>query len=1152
MRFMSQRMSPTIRGVTQKTEVRGDWLSRDTRSSVQKARDWLTDPANVFMTMILLAGMSIFLYGISDFLLLGAFGLFVWAMRQRETAPIKIPIQAKTLDPNEVQPGVRTAQVGKGIFFLGNDLNNGKEIWLTNDDARQHFLVFGTTGAGKALPDDERVLTAEQGWVPIRDVRVGDHVADPSGAWVMVVGVFPQGLRKVFELTFADGRRIQACGEHLWKTLGGVAGNIKRTHELSAILSAGGRVHVALPCPSPARRAVTVDLEELACSVKAAVRQVATGQADAPAAICDSDVVHRLRMLEEADIPRRVGFMDALLADPKGTLAGTLDVLEAIQRVAWSLGYYAELTRWSNREGLLSVRTEDLPGLELVKIREVGVASATCLMVGSRSHLFLAGDYVPTHNTELLLGFAANALSWGSGLLFCDGKGDVSLFAKMYALARRFGREDDLLVLNFMAQDQLTKRKEGRITSNSMNPFSTGAPDELVQMVTSLMDEAGNEGGMWKGRAIAMFTGVMSALVWLREEGMLELDISAIRDHLDLNKIIELADETVYKDMPQHVRTAVRSYLHSLPGFSEEKAKKRQPQHNTTNDQHGYLQMQFTRILSTLADTYSSIFATQHGEIDMMDVVLGRRILVIMLPALAKSPDEVANLGKIIVANLKSMMGLTLGAQIEGSKRNIVDRRPTNSPTPFLTILDEVGYYLVEGMAMMAAMARSLGFSLVFSSQDKAAMERRIAAEAESIEANTNTKIIMKIEEMAKTGKLAQDAAGSSKVARTAGYERDATGLSSGYMDQASATIETIDRVDTLDLKGQIAGEFTVLHGDKLPIRGQSFYADPFSALNANALYIQPNHFISVRRPSVEEMEHERMLPEIMARLLNPEHIAKMEAANAAEDPEESNPFYRLRHAFDVSRNAKCGEIERACSVFMVASETIEKTAAEHDRLVDDSLADERLVAPPRRDHAGGGMGQPKPIARPRQQPRTAPPTQFAPKNPEDTDKVSHGGVDQMGLMEKLQGDSEASVPHGVRVDDTNVDMTKEVVTQPVFNALRHLNYEPDQTEKSELSEKIEGLFENLEKTGEPEAASNVADAAKRPAQPTPTANDSAERVATTEEVMNASKGMTDFAKDLSAENEPEEQQRERAETEDLFTSFGQFTEEEDDPDEGY
>src|SRR5690606_25017035 len=136
------------------------------------------------------------------------------------------------------------------------------------------------------------------------------------------------------------------------------------------------------------------------------------------------------------------------------------------------------------------------------------------------------------------------------------------------------------------------------------------------------------------------------------------------------------------------------------------------------------------------------------------------RILVIMLPALEKAGDEIANLGKIVVANLKGMMGGTLGSQIEGSWFDVVENRPTSSPSPFLCILDEVGYYTVEGMALMAAQARSLGFSMIYASQDIPAMLRLNDKEAKSIIANTNTKIFMRTEEAGETGKLAVDSGG--------------------------------------------------------------------------------------------------------------------------------------------------------------------------------------------------------------------------------------------------------------------------------------------------------------------------------------------------------------------------------------------------------
>ena len=52
--------------------------------------------------------------------------------------------------------------------------------------------------------------------------------------------------------------------------------------------------------------------------------------------------------------------------------------------------------------------------------------------------------------TTALLSFLTNALTHASGFVLVDGKADNKLYNEVLALARRFGREDDVLCLNFM------------------------------------------------------------------------------------------------------------------------------------------------------------------------------------------------------------------------------------------------------------------------------------------------------------------------------------------------------------------------------------------------------------------------------------------------------------------------------------------------------------------------------------------------------------------------------------------------------------------------------------------------------------------------------------------------------------------------------
>ena len=108
--------------------------------------------------------------------------------------------------------------------------------------------------------------------------------------------------------------------------------------------------------------------------------------------------------------------------------------------------------------------------------------------------------------TEALLSIAYNALCQGSGFIYVDGKGDNSLFAKVFSMVRSMGREDDLMVVNFMTGGSDIIGPQSRILSNTMNPFALGSSSMLSNLVVSLMDSGSSgssDGDMWKGRAIS-------------------------------------------------------------------------------------------------------------------------------------------------------------------------------------------------------------------------------------------------------------------------------------------------------------------------------------------------------------------------------------------------------------------------------------------------------------------------------------------------------------------------------------------------------------------------------------------------------------------------------------------------------------------------
>ncbi|QOC95208.1 phosphate starvation-inducible protein PhoH [Micromonospora craniellae] len=68
---------------------------------------------------------------------------------------------------------------------------------------------------GRAQPYDARVLTPE-GFKPFGSLQVGDLVIGSNGTPTPVIGIYPQGPKKVYRVTTQDGASTLCCGEHLW------------------------------------------------------------------------------------------------------------------------------------------------------------------------------------------------------------------------------------------------------------------------------------------------------------------------------------------------------------------------------------------------------------------------------------------------------------------------------------------------------------------------------------------------------------------------------------------------------------------------------------------------------------------------------------------------------------------------------------------------------------------------------------------------------------------------------------------------------------------------------------------------------------------------------------------------------------------------
>lgn len=123
-------------------------------------------------------------------------------------------VDAQTAADGLIQASESAAETGKGLGMLCGLKCIDERL---GGFQRGHLVVIGGRPAmGKAQPLDSKVLLQDGGWAEMGSLRLGDKLASIDGSPSRVVGVYPQGVKKIYRVTLSDGRSAKACGDHLW------------------------------------------------------------------------------------------------------------------------------------------------------------------------------------------------------------------------------------------------------------------------------------------------------------------------------------------------------------------------------------------------------------------------------------------------------------------------------------------------------------------------------------------------------------------------------------------------------------------------------------------------------------------------------------------------------------------------------------------------------------------------------------------------------------------------------------------------------------------------------------------------------------------------------------------------------------------------
>lgn len=447
----------------------------------------------------------------------------------------------------------------------------------------------------------------------------------------------------------------------------------------------------------------------------------------------------------------------------------------------------------------------------------------------ARQHATIPGT-TGAGKTTAILSLLSNALAQGSGFVLVDGKADNKLYGEVYALARAFGREDDLLSLNFLTASGVKE-------SNRFNPFAAGNADGIRELLVSQLGEqqSSDQNGVFRGRAVALIGTIAPVLAWMRDTHGIPIDIESIRFSMELRWIGVLAVHKIFlvrnreggnpiehrvPNIPDEILYPLQAYLGEIPGY-DISVEWNQQRDTKPSEQHGFALMYFTNTFTQLSVSLGHIFKVQSGDIDMRDVVLNRRILIVNLPALENSDDTLAALGKIVVASLRGMMAQMLGARLTGESSEIFSLKPGMGEGPFMVAFDEVAYYATAGMDRMLAMGRGLNISFWLGFQELSGIWARLGEKTASLLGNANLTIAMRQQDAQRTRDWIEKTAGQTYVAQATSFQGGSDGV---YREAQQAEMRQVSRVEWSDLQSLLEGEAIVLFGGRR-IYTKLFYA---------------------------------------------------------------------------------------------------------------------------------------------------------------------------------------------------------------------------------------------------------------------------------------------------------------------------------------
>ena len=273
--------------------------------------------------------------------------------------------------------------------------------------------ILACAGSGKALVNGTKVMTVE-GYKPIEKLQLLEKIFDEYGMIQYVLGVFPQGKKKVYRIHFSNNMTVECCIDHLWTVNTGICWEVVDTKKIIEYLNR--KAHIKVTSVNYKNQGLEHFFKYSSLGYLTTISKELPSIHDILVEIWKEDDKNISCTVssewENKPLHEFMGYItDKIRSTDKITIKSK-HLCEVLEKILNYCGYYIT---YMERDGVIEFYNHNIrKNVYIIGVEETDrYEEMTCIKVSGASESFLLENGLATHNTTINTHLIAKRLKTG-------------------------------------------------------------------------------------------------------------------------------------------------------------------------------------------------------------------------------------------------------------------------------------------------------------------------------------------------------------------------------------------------------------------------------------------------------------------------------------------------------------------------------------------------------------------------------------------------------------------------------------------------------------------------------------------------------------------------------------------------------------------